>query len=154
MPFNPYSTRPIGSAKYEEHLLDVFTKTYYDQPDFYEHEDLEKVASTGRRIWNGSSHDPFSDPASKLAIAVIMQSVEDYLQAYSNRERAREEGSSRDIVYDSQCIQLENDFFRTNNFTEHILDTILQRLHSGESPKHMKTMIYQHYNKYISKGRV
>lgn len=143
--FNPYSVRPIGSEQYNNHLLDVFTKKYYDQPDYSE--DPGKLAAYGTKIWKSSkSYDPYE----KLIIAVLIQAIYDYLDAYQKRKKAEENFNNGDyVLYNSYCLRLENEYFRINEFTEQIFDKLLYELHQTKSVHDVSIYISRNYSKYL-----
>ena len=131
--FNPYSTRPIGSPQYEDHLLDVMTSKHY----LYQipcDDDLEKLANYGEKIWKSEQE---IDPMEKLAMAVTIQAVVDYINYYKKWRHAIHEHNSRfEVYYHSYMLDLENNFFRKYEITESAFDKLLKLL---EEERYQKT---------------
>lgn len=147
--FNPYTVRPIGSERYNNHLLDVFTRKYYENNYADCDEDLEKLAIYGHPIWK--SEKPY-DPFERLIIAVLVQAICDYIDAYHKRQKAEEDFRDGDyVLYNSYCLRLENEYFRVNEFTENIFDKLLYELHQSKDAKDVGLYISRNYEKYMQK---
>ena len=121
--FNPYSVRPIGSKKYEDHLLDVFSSMHYR---WQLPEEPLKLPIHGEHIWkNGEDEDPWES----LCIAVTVQAIVDYIDYFRRwREAQHQCNDGREVYYHSKMLELENDFFRTNEAVEHAFDEPLKLL--------------------------
>lgn len=123
--FNPYTTRPIGSKKYEEHLLDVMTSAYF-QNKINDDDDLLKLAEYGQRLWFNEIEE---DPYETLAIAVTVQAVIDYIQYYTNWKKAQSKyDEGQEVLWHSRMIQIENEFFRQYDITETAFEQLLKIL--------------------------
>lgn len=129
--FNPYSIRPIGSKKFEDHVLDIMTSQYYyNEPYNKCDEDLIKLASSGSNIWKSS---PSYDPFEQLAIAVTVQAVIDYIHNYKKwKEAVYNCDYKLETLYHSYMLDSENNFFRCYSATELVFDKLLKELQSDE----------------------
>lgn len=120
--FNPYSVRPIGSARFERHLMDIQTRCYYDA-FLPADEDLAVMNIHAREPWR---QPDCSDPWKNLFTAIWAITVIDYLEYYLKRNEAlRREDDAHYSVYESRCIQLENFFFRVDDFGSNLFDRML-----------------------------
>lgn len=123
--FNPYSCRPVGSARFEEHLKDVQTRQFYDTacPKEESMDNLWQLCEGSHLPWY--EYDPKEDPYMNLMWAIVICTIIDYLDAYAQK---LELGISdpKYWIWESRCIQLENEYFRKNPTLEVIFDKLLQ----------------------------
>lgn len=126
MAFNPFSTRPIGSPQYEDHIQDVYVSKYYQNMLPVDDSDISKLIPDDARLWIGEKEfDPWED----LMYAVTVQAVIDYIQFYRHwRSCQQGKNPQYEVVWHSRMLQLENDFFRRWDITEPVLDNLLQLL--------------------------
>lgn len=145
--------RPIGKPPFESHLLDIFSSIYWHRQIPYE-DDLQKEAAYGSPIWKSEPEIP-EDMA--LITAVTGLAVLDYIEWWEKRECAKLAGDSgREVLCDSRCLDLENDFFRQYAVTEEIFEELLYRLHTAWSAEEVRRQIkrnYTHFINNIGKGK-
>lgn len=121
--FNQYAVRPIGSETFLEHLKDVQTRKYYEDPE----EDVKITTDChGHVLWQEKEQDPYES----LLLAIVALSIHEYLYYYMKRNKEdRLHGQSKMYwVYNSRCIQLENDYFRKNPFLNDLFDKLLRHV--------------------------
>ena len=120
---NPYSCRPIGTARFEEHLRDVQTSRYYatEMPE-EKTEDLWRLCEDCHAPWY--EEDPKEDPWVNLYWAIVISAFIDYLTVYEKRITTQEDRPSY-WIFESRCISLENDYFRQNEILEQYFDRLL-----------------------------
>lgn len=146
--FNPNSARPIGTRKFEEHVLDVMTSHYYEYqiPGSGIPKDL-----SGERLWKS---EPETDPYDNLVIAVIAVAVSDYVDAYARREQAKAEGDIKgETLWDSRCIELENDFFHQYDETEMVFEMLLNTIRRPDGLLDMQKNCMKRYYRYMEEAR-
>ena len=91
MKFNPYKVQAIGTDIYEQHIQDVYVSNHYYRqlPEDADLENPIKLAPYGEKIWK--SDKEISDPWINLMIAVTVQAVIDYINAYKKMKHWEEE---------------------------------------------------------------
>lgn len=147
MSFNPYSVRPIGQPKFEEHMLDVLTSAHYQRMIPYE-DDLQKEAACGSTIWK-SEQEVQADDA--LITAVTGLAVLDYIEWWEKRECAKTAGDyGAEVLCNSRCLDLENGFFRQYEVTEDIFEELLYQLHTAWSSEWLRRQIKSNYTHFIN----
>ena len=121
--FNPYSCRPIGSNRFEEHLLDVQASQYYatELPEG-KTEDAWRLCEGSHAPWY--REDPKEDPWTNLYWAIVISAFIDYLEHYEKKITTDPNKPSY-WIYESRCISLENDFFRKSETLESYFDRLL-----------------------------
>lgn len=145
--FNPYSVRPIGEPRYEDHLLDVFSRNFYEQAVPYE-DDLKKEAGYGERLYK-SEQPPSTDEI--FVIAVIGQAVLDYVDNWEQREIAKLCGDlGREVLFNSRCLEIENEFFHQYDLTEDLFDRLLYELHAARSVDELKDQLKRKHTKFMN----
>ena len=154
--FNPYSTRPVGSSQFEDHILDIMTSNYYRQKIGCE-DYVEKTSISGSYIWKS---EPDYDPFEQLAMAVTAQAIMDYISAYRYWTRAKQNNNCKDeVLFHSRMLQIENDFFRRYDVTESVFNKLLKMLEDehilGNVARHRATYlidkIANNYSNYCKK---
>ena len=144
--FNAYAVRPIGSARFEEHLLDIMTSRHYAGLSRGQ-EDLSRIAPAGTRLYHSAGTQ---DPGDLLVTAVAGQSVCDYLLFYVQRRIAELEGNPGNyVLYDSRCLDLENGFFRKSLVMETLFEELLRLLHSGEDPEGLLALVESNFRSFM-----
>ena len=159
MSFNPYSTRPVGSKQFEEHIQDIYVSKYYDQiPE--SDKDIIKQALHGQIMWRNDPNYTLEAPWENLIIAVTVQAVIDYVDMYAKWKKAiSEEKLGFEVLYHSRMLQLENEFFRQYEMTERAFDKLLTMLSNDEyspakhSAGYIARKIYKNYFAYKEKER-
>lgn len=120
--FNAYSIRPIGSEKFLEHLKDIQTRSLYDTMIPFEGE----VDIHGSIPWASRG---IQDPYVSLATAIIANTILEYLHNYEKKEHFLAVCDDKMYwVYNSHCIQLENDYFRRSPFLEMLFEKLLEEV--------------------------
>lgn len=150
--FNPYSVRPIGSNKFEQHIQDLHVAAYYDNT-IVDNDDLEKIAVYGEKIWKS---EPENDPFEHLIIAMTVQAAIEYAQYYFLWKKAQKQGDlGKEVLYHSYMLAEENDFFRKYEITEKVFDKLLKILMFQQSDikaypnrKWIRSMIIRNYHNY------
>ena len=124
--FNPYHARPIGSEKFEKHLLTLMIEAV-------EMDELAKEAIPKYRLILSASqnekseYDPIMEGYKALYIAIVSQAVYDYLEEYEMRLKLEGEGKDdRAYVHECRCLTLENEFFRDEGDKSDLLDCVLR----------------------------
>ena len=144
--FNAYAVRPIGSARFEEHLLDIMTSRQYAGLPRGQ-EDFSRFTPAGSRLYHSVRT---LDPGDLLVTAVAGQSVCDYLLYYVLRKIAEIEGNPGNyVLYDSRCLDLENGFFRKSLVMETLFEELLRRLHKGEDPEELLALVESNYRSFM-----
>lgn len=147
MAFNPYSIRPIGQPKFEDHMLDVYTSAYYHRQVPYQ-DDLQKEAAYGEPLWKSEQE---VSPDEALIIAVTGQAVLDYIDCWEKREIAKQcDDHGQEVLFNSRCLDLENDFFRRYEVTEDLFDELLYQLHTAWSIDWLRSSIRSCYKRFIN----
>lgn len=124
--FNPYAVRPIGSQKFEEHLKDIQTSKWYEFDYGKDTEVQDCMFLHGYLPWDTAGNDPFEAPWRKLWIVIVVMAIQDYLEFYQKRNACLFEDDEPGYqVWESKCLDLENNFFRKGDFTEIIFDKLL-----------------------------
>lgn len=132
MSFHPYSIRPIGTEKFNQYLVDLFTSIYYyEQDDFIkapkDEKELVKIAATGESLWKQEDE---IDPMDRLVMAVTATAMRDYVEYYEKREKAKKDNNfGAEVLYNSRCLTLENDFFRKWEWTELVFEKLLKKIY-------------------------
>lgn len=122
--FNPYSARPIGTEKFEQHLEDCQTEAYYDRVLPFEESEVKLYS--GRAPWKTEAA---TDGWTKLAMAVVYGAFLEYLKEYRASHEALARGNNGDwVLHNSWCLRMENEYFRTNPTLEHMFDTVLKKV--------------------------
>ena len=122
--FNPYSCRPIGSGRFEEHLKDIQTTRWYETELQEERtENVSRLCENCHAPWY--EKDPKEDPWANLAWAIVISAFIDYLDEYEHKIRLNPATDRMFLVYESRCIYLENSYFRGNPALEQIFDKML-----------------------------
>jgi hypothetical protein len=123
--FNSYAVRPIGSAKFFEHLKDIQTEQYYNT----ESSDEPMLELSGYFPWQRYDRHAM-EGADELLLAVTAMTFIDYLDAYRNKLLIEnEEGQSGSYwVWNSRCIALENEYFRKTPFLTYCFDKLLENV--------------------------
>ena len=123
--FNPYSVRPIGSAKFERHLMDIQTRRYYETI-LSTDEEITGEDIHGREPWKiPDSYNPWAN----LYTAIWALTIMDYLDNYLKRNAAlRRDDDAKYWVFESRCIQIENFFFRVDEFGNELLNKMLYNI--------------------------
>ena len=126
--FNPYHARPIGSEKFEKHLLTLMVEGFETQK-------AAKEALPEIPICPLSAHqeraefDPIMEGYKALAYAVLAQAISDYLDEYAARIRLEDEDRySAAYVHECRCLTLENEYFRVDGESSALLDGILREV--------------------------
>lgn len=154
--FNPYSIRPIGSDRFEQHIKDVETSAYYDRV-IVDDDDPLKLAVYGTKIWKSENDN---DPYEKLITAMVVQAVIDYVGYFLNWQRAQEEGDqSGEVLWHSRMLDEENDFFRRYEITEYVFEELLKLLFSQKhdsikrnNKRIIKHILHNYYDYKKKKG--
>ena len=124
--FNPYACRPIGTKRFEEHLKDVQTERYYATEMTTKTDDIpETEMICGKPPWKTDiRHD--NNGWQNLATAIFVLTILDYLDCYLKRNHAlREDLQGKYTLYESYCLELENEYFRVDPYREMIFDKLL-----------------------------
>ena len=121
--FNPYSCRPIGSARFEEHLKDVQTVQYYatEMPEVRS-ENVWRLCEGSHTPWY--REDPKEDPWMNLYWAIVLSAFIDYLEEYDKKISMGPDEPAY-WVFESRCIDLENVYFRKDPALERIFNRLL-----------------------------
>lgn len=124
--FNPFQCRPIGSGRFEEHLKDVQTSKYYETEI-----PKEKMETAWHSCENchlpWHEDDGKEEPWANLYWAIVINAFIDYLDEYERKISCH--AHDKDFwIHESRCIQMENDYFRTNDDLEWIFDQMLVRV--------------------------
>lgn len=126
--FNPYHARPIGSEKFEKHLLTLMIEAV--ELDEMAKEAIPKyplilTASQNER----AEYDPIMEGYKALHFAILAQACCDYLEEYTLRLKLEYEGNDKSAyVHECRCLTLENEFFREDAERSDLLDTILREV--------------------------
>lgn len=144
--FNPNSVRPIGTRKFEEHVIDVMTSHYYEY-QIPGNGKPKHLKAGGKWIWKS---EPEKDPYDNLVIAVVTLAVLDYVEAYSRRESAKLTGDSRgETLWGSRCIELENEFFHEHDLTEAVFEAVLNNIKNPDVLHDMQVNGLKRYNRFM-----
>lgn len=148
MSFHPYSVRPIGKKVFEDYLLDLFSSLHYRHQIPYE-DDIQKEAAYGERIWKS---EPEKYPEEALITAVVGQAVLDYIECWQRREKAKHDGDyGLEVLFNSRCLEMENDFFREYDLTEGLFNELLYQLYDTWSVNWLKGCIKRNYNRFMAR---
>ena len=129
--FNPYHARPIGSEKFEKHLLTLMTEKFYTQQMAREALPETPVvprAMPGESPWK---MDPIDECWNDLNTAVLSLALLDYLDAYEMKLIKADSHSPKEWVFFSKCAVLENEYFRLDEDRSALLDAILSEIHEA-----------------------
>lgn len=128
--FNPYHARPIGSEKFENHLLTLMIEGIETQKA-----SLEAIPQYPVTYHAAPDECPRFDPIDegykKLAFAVYALAIYDYLDNYEKMLERDNIGGDLDaayMVYKSRCLALENEYFRIDEDRSAMLDLILRKV--------------------------
>lgn len=122
--FNPYSVRPIGSTKYEEYLMDIQTAHYYGFPEWWHGEDTP-IHEEGLYA-KADIPKPDDSPWTQLMTAIIASSMLDYCEFYRRKLCAMRKNNMKEFtLWESRCLELENEYFRFHPGLGDILDKLL-----------------------------
>lgn len=139
--FNPYFARPIGSERFEKHLLTLMV-----QGNELQKEAADLVAEIPYTL-RLMEHDPVNwDPIDEgwrlLGLSIYAMAISDYLQEYEMRLRLEDEGRySYAEVHESRCLTLENEYFRTTDDGEIMIDCLLREICHNQKDRYMKQRI-------------
>jgi hypothetical protein len=139
--FNPYFARPIGSERFEKHLLTLMVRgaeeakeaaeLIHEMPYSLQVEEHDPVR------W-----DPLDEGWKLLGLAVYAMAINDYLFEYEQRLRSEDEGN---LVYaevhESRCLTLENEFFRVCEDRECMIDSLLREICHNREDRYMRERI-------------
>lgn len=128
--FNPYHARPIGSEKFEKHLLTLMAEGFYTKQAAREAISEYPVvprAMPGESSWQ---MDPVDRCWNDLNTAILSLALIDYLNAYAKKLEAADRLSPREWVYFSQCAVIENEYLRMDEDRAALLDAILSEIHA------------------------
>lgn len=122
---NPYAVRPIGSAKFLEHLKDIQTEQYYNT----ESPDEPALELSGCFPWQRYERHAM-DGSDELMLAITAMTFIDYLEAYRQKLIIEEEeGQSGSYwTWNSRCLVLENEYFRKTPFLAYCFDKLLENV--------------------------
>ena len=115
--FNPYSCRPIGSGRFEEHLKDIQTARWYEtelRED--ETDNVSRLCENCHSPWY--EKDPKEDPWENLAWAIVISAFIDYLDAYEEKIKRNS------LMYENKCIWLEK-YFHGSPTLERLFELML-----------------------------
>jgi len=128
--FNPYYARPIGSEKFEKHLLTLMIEGFETQKAA--RETIPEYPVTYRAVpGNRLRFDPIDEGYKKLAFAVYTLAIYDYLDNYEKMLEREYDFSDLDAAYTvfkSRCLELENEYFRIDEDRSAMLDLILREV--------------------------
>lgn len=123
--FNCYAVRPIGSKKFEEHLKNLETISYYENVEDKKEAKVKNIHGT--IPWKETKR---VNGYESLVVAIIANAILDYLYWYKEKVK-REEEEGRDGYYwlcNSRCIEMENRYFRRNPYLEEIFNKLLSEI--------------------------
>ena len=135
--FNPYHARPIGSEKFEKHLLTLMIEAV--ELDEVAREAIPKyplilTASQNER----TEYDPIMEGYKALRTAILAQAVFDYLEEYEKRLKLEDDGrDSSAYVHECRCLTLENEFFREDDEGSDVLDTVLREVIHNQEDRYL-----------------
>ena len=128
--FNPYYARPIGSEKFENHLLALMIEGFETQKAARElipqYPITYRAAPGDYPVFN-----PIDEGYRKLAFAVYALAIYDYLDNYEMMlqvEYDRDDLDAAFTVFKSRCLELENKYFRVDEDRSAMLDLILREV--------------------------
>lgn len=128
--FNPYHVRPIGSEKFEKHLLTLMIEGFETQKAAREaipqYPVTYRAAPVDYPVFN-----PIDEGYKKLDFAIYTLAIYDYLDNYENmleRENVSGDLDAAYTVYKSRCLELENEYFRIDEDRSGMLDLILREV--------------------------
>lgn len=142
--FNPYGVRPIGSEKFENHLLTLMVKGFETQQAAKEALPEYPVVPKAE-YQDKTEFDPILEGYKALSAAIIAQAVSDYLEEYAVRLKLEDEGrDSLAYVHECRCLTLENEYFRVNGENSALLDGILREvIHNPEDNGKLQYRLYR-----------
>ena len=122
--FNPYFARPIGSDRFEQHLLTLMTqaeeKKSMEKDSFPE---VKLILSV--RHEKPAEYDPVDAGWKALDTAIFAQALVDYLLNYAYMLKFHDDSDPKEWVHFSRCVDMENTYFRTDPDKARIFDYIL-----------------------------
>ena len=128
--FNPYYARPIGSEKFEKHLLTLMIEGFETQKAA--REAIPQYPVTYHAVpGEYPRFDPIDEGYKKLAFAVYALAIYDYLDSYEMMLHREYDAGDHDpfyMVYKSRCLVLENEYFRVDEDRSAMLDLILREV--------------------------
>ena len=141
--FNPYYARPIGSKKFENHLLSLMAEKLYSQQDI--RAALPEIPVIPRAMLGESSWqmDPIDRCWNDLNTAILALALVDYLDSYMLKLKAADEHSPKEWVYFSRCAVIENEYLRQDEDRSALLDAILNEIHAGYHIQNKLRVIYR-----------
>ena len=111
--FNPFFARPIGSDRFEQHLVTQMLMA--EEKTSMEKEALPEIRLVLHTISEQSAnYDPINEGYKALAIAVFARALADYLYNYAWCLKFHDDNDPKEWVHFSRCVVLENEYFRTD----------------------------------------
>lgn len=128
--FNPYYARPIGTEKFEKHLLSLMVEGIETEKTAREALPEIKVVP---RVMPGERKrgDPVDDCWRDLNTAVLTLAIIDYLRAYRYKLKYEDSTHPQALVWFSRCVEMENGYFRKDGDREQLFDAILDKIHAA-----------------------
>lgn len=135
--FNPYHARPIGSEKFENHLLTLMIEAV--ELDEVAKEAIPKYPLILSASQNEhAEYDPIMEGYKALRISILAQAVCDYLDEYELRLKLEYEGKDKSAyVHECRCLTLENEFFRVEDDSSDLLDIVLREVIHNRKDKYL-----------------
>ena len=125
--FNPFYARPIGSDRFEQHLLTEMCRAK-------EQENMEKEALPDVKLIlhavpeMSSGSDPVDEGYKALAVAIFARALADYLLEYAWCLKMHNDNDPREWVHFSRCVVLENEYFRTDPKRAEIFNYVIKNV--------------------------
>ena len=147
--FNPYFARPIGSERFEKHLMTLMVR---GDEEAKEAAELIHEMPYSLQI---ADHDPVNwDPIDEgwklLSLAIYAMAICDYLEEYEMRLRLEDDGRySFAEVHESRCLTLENEYFRTTDDGEIMIDCLLREICHNRQDRYMKQRIDRIHDTHV-----
>ena len=138
--FNHYSVRPIGSKRFENHLLDLLKNGIEKEEEA--RANIPELPIVYRKDPDDKrpEFDPIMEGYKALALAILAQTIYDYLDEYELRLKYEDEHNfTRAYVHECRCLTLENEYFRRDDENSAVLDAILRYvIHNREDHGKLK----------------
>ena len=124
---NPFHARPIGSDRFEQHLLTEMCRAE-------EQKNMEKEAVPDVKLilhavsGQTGSYNPIDEGYKALAVAIFARALADYLMEYAWCLKMHDDNNPREWVHFSRCVVLENEYFRTDQKRADIFDYVIKNV--------------------------
>ncbi len=124
--FNPFYARPIGSERFERHLLTLMLESDEKRKAADEAVPVLPVNLRVDPCVRAHGWNPDRDGWYALKAAIEASAVADYLDCYIRRLQREARGDDAGAyVWQCRCITLENEYFRKDEELSALLDSIL-----------------------------